>query len=211
MRVFLAGAQGTGKSTLVMGLPDSMGLKKRDSFSKKFLERDPSIQTSESQKYNEFQDKILLYCLNEYVNNQEFIASRSIIDSFAYLKANEADSRIPLTNVVNHYRDYLLLEDDIYIYLPIEFAISKGGNKNRQVDLDYQMEVDKHIRDYFQRLQQVDSKSRFYTLRGSINSRLEALKEIINETREDICLKSATRYQSQCLKSPETSTTMIMH
>jgi deoxyadenosine/deoxycytidine kinase len=189
MRVFLAGAQGTGKSTLVMNLPDSMGLEKRDSFSKKFLEEDPSIQTSESQKFNEFQDKILLYCLNEYVNNKNFIASRSIIDSFAYLKANDAENKVPLTNVLNHFKDYLLQENDVYIYLPIEFEISKGGNKNRDIDIEYQKTVDKHIRGYFERLQKVGGKSRFYTLTGSIESRLEKLKEIINETKKLECLK----------------------
>lgn len=211
MRVFLAGAQGTGKSTLVMGLPDSMGLQKRDSFSKKFLEKDPSIQTSESERFNEFQDRILLYCLNEYVNNQDFIASRSIIDSFAYLKANDAENKIPLSNILNHYRDYLLNEGDIYIYLPIEFEISKGGNKNRDIDIEYQKEVDKHIKSYFERLKKVNKDSKFYTLTGSVDSRLEQLKRIINETREEECLKSATKSQSKCLKSQEPSMIMTTH
>jgi len=185
LRIFLCGSQGTGKSTLVNALPESFGLDKRDSFSKKFLEKDPSIQTNQSQRYNEFQDKILLYCLNEYVNNRDFIASRSIVDSFAYLQANEAENKIPLTNLVNHYRDYLLEEDDIYVYLPIEFPISKGGNENREVDIEYQKKVDKYIQKYFNRLKKLGRKSKFISLSGEIDNRLEQLKGVINETREE--------------------------
>ena len=186
MRVFLCGAQGTGKSTLTLKLKPLM-LEKRDSFSKSFLDNDSSIQRSTSEKYREFQDKILLYCLNEYVNSNNFIASRSIIDSFAYLTVNKADAEVQLKNLLYHYSDYLFREDDIYVYLPIEFEVSKDNNSNRDIDLQYQRDIDKQISKYFNKFRTTYPKATFITLTGDVESRLRVLEETIIKVRK--CLQ----------------------
>ena len=186
MKIFLCGAQGTGKSTLVTSLPLEFGLEIKDSFSKAFLEKNPDIQNSSNINYDDFQDKILLYCLSQYVNDKNFISSRSIIDSFAYLAACESKNGIILNNILNHYRDYVLTADDIYIYLPIEFPISKGNNEMRNTDNEYQLRVDEQIQKYFKKLRKMESGAQFYTLSGSRESRLEQLIEIINKKREDV-------------------------
>lgn len=183
MRIFLCGAQGTGKSTLVLGLPNEYGLKKKDSFSREFLDKDPTIQTRMSEGYKEFQDKIVLYCLDEYVNDDDFISSRSIIDTLAYLRANKADATIPLTNMINHFSEYIMTENDIYIYLPIEFPLSNHGNKTRDTDKEYQVEVDSNMYHYFKRFRGLDSKAQFIEINGSIESRLKQLINIIKEKR----------------------------
>lgn len=183
MKIFLCGAQGTGKSTLVTSLPADYGLEIKDSFSKRFLDKNPDIQNSSNVNYDEFQDKILLYCLNQYVNDKDFISSRSIIDSFAYLNACDSKNKIQLSNILNHYREYVLGEDDIYIYLPIEFPISKGNNENRNTDFEYQLRVDEQMQTYFKKLQKHATGAQFYTITGSRESRLEQLIKIITDKK----------------------------
>jgi adenylate kinase family enzyme len=179
MRIFLCGAQGTGKSTLVMNVETE--LERKDSFSKEFLKQDETIQRSDSEKFNEFQDKILLRCLSEYVCSDNFIASRSIVDSYAYLTVNKAEHKVMLKNMLSHYKDYLMLKGDYYIYLPIEFDISKDGNENRNIDVQYQMDIDKSIYKYFNKLKAQKSPATFIELRGTVSERLEKLVQIIKK------------------------------
>ena len=186
MKIFLCGAQGVGKSTLVADLPSRYKLEKKDSFSKKFLAENPLIQTSANSKYDEFQDKILLYCLSQYINDKNFISSRSIIDSFAYISANDSEKKIPLMNILNHYREYLLTEDDIYIYLPVEFPISLDNNENRNIDIEYQQKVDEQMQRYFNNLRGLNTPSQFYILTGGSESRLKSLIKIIEEKEKSI-------------------------
>ena len=178
MRIFLCGAQGTGKSTLVMNLETD--LERKDSFSKSFLRQDSTIQRSDSEKFNEFQDKILLRCLSEYVCSDNFIASRSIIDSYAYLAVNDAENKIPLFNLLSHYKDYLMQEGDYYIYLPIEFSISSNGNESRNTDAQYQIDVDREIYKYYNKLKAQKSPAKFLELTGSIQERLYKLTQLLN-------------------------------
>lgn len=185
MRVFLCGAQGTGKSTLVNLLPIKiLGLEKKDSFSRPFLAKNPDVQLAGKSGHDEFQDKILLHCLTQYVNDKDFISSRSIIDSYAYINTNDCKHKVMLLNILSHYRDYLLTKDDIYIYLPIEFEITDGNNSTRNLDKLYQAGVDKKMKEYFERLKGLGSGSQFYTLTGTIESRLEELTNIIRDKIE---------------------------
>lgn len=184
MRVFICGAQGVGKSTLITSLPEDIGLQIKDSYSKHFLEDNPDIQTSDNKGFNEFQDKIMLFCLSQYVNENNFISSRSIIDSFAYIRANNSENKIMLFNILNHYRDYLTGEDDIYIYLPIEFDISLDNNKYRNIDPDYQMLVDEEMIRYFEKLKALGNRDNFYILKGDREARLEQLINIIKSRKK---------------------------
>jgi len=184
MRIFLCGAQGVGKSTLVTSIPEELGLEIKDSYSRKFLEKNPDIQNSANPDYNEFQDKILLYCLNQYVNDKNFISSRSIIDSFAYLKVCGSDNEVILSNLINHYRDYLTAEDCIYIYIPIEFKISEGGNDLRNTDSQYQLNVDTAMQKYFNGIKKYSKGAQFHTITGSREERLEQLINIIKAKKD---------------------------
>jgi GTPase SAR1 family protein len=179
MRVFLCGAQGTGKSTLVMSLPHRFFLEKKDSFSKKFLTKDSSAQRSTSDNFEEFQDKILLHCLAEYVGGTNFIASRSIIDSLAYLEVNKAKKRKVLTAMIENYKKYLLTENDIYIYLPIEFELTKDGNSVRDTDIEYQQKVDESIRRNFYKLKALNTPAVFIKATGTVEERMSKIKRAI--------------------------------
>lgn len=198
MRIFLAGAQGTGKSTLVNSFPKRFFLEKKDSFSRKFLSIDSSIQRSESEKFEEFQDKILLHCLAEYVGGVNFISSRSIIDSYAYLEVNKAKKRELLESILDNYKKYLLEEEDIYVYLPIEFEITSDGNKNRDTDIEYQKKIDESIRRHFYRLKASGSNATFIKATGSVRDRQNQIKRaiigIIKKRERDL---SMARYKEK--------------
>lgn len=184
MRIFLTGAQGVGKSTLVTSLPPEFNLEIKDSFSRKFLEKNPDIQNSTNVEYDEFQDKILLYCLNQYVNDKNFISSRSIIDSYAYLTVCGAKEEVMLKNILGHFVDYLTTEDCIYIYIPIEFSISDGNNDLRNTDSQYQRNVDEQMQKFFNKLKRHSKGAQFHIIKGDKETRLDQLKDIINEKRK---------------------------
>lgn len=186
MRIFLCGAQGVGKSTLVMSIPKRFFLERKDSFSKKFLTKDSSAQRSESENFEEFQDKILLHCLAEYVSGSNFIASRSIIDSLAYLEVNKAKKRKTLVSMIENYQKYLLTENDIYVYLPIEFELTKDGNEVRDTDKEYQVKVDESIRRNFYRLKALGTPATFIKVTGTIKERQSKIKRAVIGNLEKI-------------------------
>lgn len=171
MRVFLCGAQGVGKSTIISNIQTF--LSKKDSFSKRFLLKDKHIQLKESPYNREFQDRIILHCLNIYVNEDNFIASRSIIDSYAYIEINNPEE-IFYKNILDYYSKYLFTEKDLYCYIPIEFEISLSGNSLRNDDKKYQELIDKKIRDIFNTLKD-KHKSTFLILEGTLENRIYKL------------------------------------
>jgi len=196
MRVFLCGAQGVGKSTLVNSIPPRFFLEKKDSFSKKFLTKNSAAQRSTSDEFEEFQDKILLHCLAEYVGGSNFISSRSIIDSFAYLEVNKAKKKKLLVEMIENYQNYLLLEGDIYVYLPIEFKLTKDGNSVRDIDLEYQAKIDESIRRNFYRLKAIKSDAIFIKATGDVENRMSLIKRaIIGSIRKEEREKEMQNYR----------------
>jgi thymidylate kinase len=171
MRVFLSGAQGVGKSTIINSLESS--LSKRDSYSKRFLLKDKNSQLKNSPNNKSFQDRILLHCLSIYVNEDNFISSRSIIDSYAYTEINQPKEPF-YRNMMDYYSEYLFTETDIYCYIPIEFELSLSGNSLRSDDREYQLLVDSKIREIFDILKN-SKKSTFLILEGSLESRVNKL------------------------------------
>lgn len=177
MRIFFTGSQGTGKSTLV-NLLEIKDHKKFDSISSLFM-KDSTIQTKYgSKEWFDFQRKISLKCLDIYVNERDFICSRSYFDSIAY--PQRAGDR-KLVSMTRYYEDLLFDKDTYYFYLPIEFEISKEGNELRSTDREYQRQIDSIIEREFQNLSLKYGGvcDNFYTLTGSIEERLSKVYEIL--------------------------------
>ena len=190
MRIFFCGAQGTGKSTLVHALHSNFDpqYKKIDSMSKLFLtEKRKNVQTNiDSPEYFSFQKEILLYCLNLYIFEPEFISSRSIIDSYAYLyyalrhtKTNKENIG-RLFSILQMYEDSCFGDDTLYFYLPVEFEISKDGNALRNTDDVYQKEIEKLMMDSIEEIKNRRNVN-FYTVTGTVEERLIKVKEILNQ------------------------------
>lgn len=175
MRVFLTGAQGTGKSTIVNKISEEYDIHRFDSMSRNFMKK------KDDQFTNYFQKRISLYCLNLYVNENDFICSRSFFDSIAY-PAHSKDDKI--VEMVRLYEDMLFEDDCIYFYIPIEFEISNGGNNLRAIDKDYQHEIDEEIRreiEHQREIGHLKQDENFFILTGNIDERLNKVRDILNK------------------------------
>lgn len=181
MRIFITGAQGVGKSTLVRELHKALpDLSVFDSVSKDFM------RTKQDQFDPEFQLRISLKCLDIYVNERNFISSRSYFDSLAYPQLNEVmddNARDTILNMVKLYEPLVFQEDCLYIYLPIEFELSSDGNALRDTDRVYQKQVDYTIRDL---IYNSHHKDRIYSISGDVESRAKQVLNIV-KYRSKLC------------------------
>lgn len=179
MRIFITGAQGVGKSTLVRELHKALpDLSVFDSVSKDFM------RVKQDQFDPEFQLRISLKCLDIYVNERDFISSRSYFDSLAYPQLNESmddNARDTILSMVKLYEPLVFQEDCVYIYLPIEFELSSDGNALRDTDRAYQERVDNTIRDL---IDGSHHKDRIYGISGDVDSRVKQVLNIINYMKE---------------------------
>lgn len=184
MRIFITGAQGVGKSTLVRELHKALpDLSVFDSVSKDFM------RVKQDQFDPEFQLRISLKCLDIYVNERDFISSRSYFDSLAYPQLNksmEDNARDTILNMVKLYEPLVFQDDCIYIYLPIEFELSGDGNALRDTDREYQERVDNTIRDL---IDCSHHKDRIYGIGGDVDSRVKQVLNIMKYRKElsNIC------------------------
>lgn len=176
MRVFFTGAQGTGKSTLVNKIfEEFVTLKRFDSMSRDFMKK------REDQFTDYFQKRISLHCLNLYVNEEDFVSSRSFFDSIAYPTYS---GHKDMVNMVRTYEDMLFENDCIYFYIPIEFAISERGNDLRVIDEKYQKDIDRIIRNEIETqkiLGHLEEGRNFFILKGSIDERMEQIRSILKQ------------------------------
>lgn len=186
MRVFFTGSQGVGKSTLVHEASKFLpSFEIFDSMSRLFIsEGNKNVQKDyRSREYIDFQRKILLYCLNFYINNDNFITSRSLFDSYAYLEyaysrtigeSNHSYIKSCL-DMVDNYSDLILEpKDNIIFYIPIEFPID-NNNSIRITDPIFQRDIDKLLQKYIK----LSNYNSIVTLTGSIEDRLEKIRSIV--------------------------------
>jgi len=186
MKIFLSGAQGTGKSSIIKHisvnglLPE---LKKYDSYSKLFL-KTRNEQLVEHENYLNFQNRIFLFCSNVYVNESNFISSRGFADSFAYLtsslkevKDKEIKNNLKvLLNNVSTFTKLLNSEEKVYyFYTPIEFPLNVENNKLRLNSETHQFEIDYYIRKFFK-----ENNITYVTLKGTVGERVALVLKTVN-------------------------------
>ena len=178
MRIFFTGAQGTGKSTLVKELAKRHPeLTVHDSMSKIFMKGDKNNQLT-----SDFQKRISLYCLNLYVNDRDFISSRSYFDSIAYptYHVNQNIDNQTILDMVRLYEDLMFEDDCIYFYLPIEFEISEGNNLLRITDKEYQQSIDRIIKNEIEYINTIHP-GKVITLHGSVEERLREIENHLSK------------------------------
>lgn len=184
MRVFLTGSQGVGKSSISEKLVSTYDFVAFDSRSKKFIKpENKNVQTDfDSSEFLKFQKLIYQFCLNEYLferNSKNIIFSRSIVDSYAYIKyafdkTRDHVNKIQLGHLLEDINIYRDLIEGTYFYIPIEFQITEKGNHLRALDEKYQKEIDILIKEYLD-----NSKISYITLTGSIDERVQQImKEV---------------------------------
>ena len=185
MKIFFGGAQGTGKSTLVEELGKIIpNYEQKESSTKLFL-KNKEDQHFSSPGYIEFEMREALYCLNNYVNSDNFISCRSVIDLYAYLfdaaeKCQEYSTKIFIKNMVNTISLYLPLcmKDAIYFYLPVEFEIN-DNNPLRDTNKEFQKQIEKQM-EYAAKM--ISSQGgKVYTITGTVEERMEKIQNILKD------------------------------
>lgn len=188
MKIFLSGAQGTGKSSIIKFIEENKllpELKKYDSYSKKFL-ADKGEQLPSSDNFLNFQNRIFLFCSNVYLNENNFISSRGFADSYAYIasaltKSEDAEIKsnlITLGESIKNYTKLLTAEKGVYnFYCPIEFELTGSNNDLRIEGKEFQREIDKLIMEYF-----VINKVKVQVLHGSQKERVHQILTAIYAT-----------------------------
>ena len=151
MKIFLSGAQGTGKSTinkiLIKKLP---GYKLLDSLSGKFAKSKEDFK--DFSKLKLFQTRVSLYCFSEYLDPKSFISSRSFADAYAYNKyeyKKYMDLRFKTLMDLSLELVKDLPDDCLHIYVPsgefkVEETYIRSGNS------EFQEAIDKLILEFYE-------------------------------------------------------------
>lgn len=186
--IFLTGAHGTGKSTLVRALKERLPrMNVVADMSKAFLtEETKGVQSAyETKEFLDFQKKIFLWCAKEYVFAANTIFSRSLVDSVAYvshaldhipradLDTPTYEKRADLFTILKAADMYFpYTEQDLYVYTPIEFELTEDGNTLRPLDAEFQAAIDARIQSFL-RVREVS----YVLATGSIEERVEKVLE----------------------------------
>lgn len=173
MKIFLTGAHGVGKTTINNELVVKLKLNQLDSITNKFAKtksifKDPELLL-------EFQTKFTIYCLNHYINDDNFISSRYLADMYAYCKY-EYDKGLKEYKI---FMDLLLqsakyIKDHI-IYIPIMFDIE--GTNIRSSNKDFQKEIDNNIKEFLNLV-----NIEYYTIK-TLDNRANEIMNYIKESK----------------------------
>lgn len=187
--IYLMGAHGTGKSTLVRALQEKLpNMKLMTDMSKLFLSvEEKDVQTDyNSEEFLKFQKRIFLWCAREYVFAEDTIFSRSLVDSYAYILYAYEKTRSPyaknaLTQILNLIPTYLQETDGLYVYLPIEFSLTNDGNLLRPLDREYQVAIDRCITSFLDARHPLsglkEDRLSYITVVGSVENRVKRVME----------------------------------
>ena len=175
MKICLIGTQGTGKSTLLNHFRDHYNV--IDGVARRCITQ--GCDSSESGTWSS-QCKIF----NSYLralDDENYISTRSVLDVLAYTAWLTKACKITSTQYFSQLQDTINWwnrnPDIIICYVPIEFEIEDDGV--RSVDKTYQKEIDEEMLRILQQL-----KVPYYTISGTVEQRVEQLKEIIQGVEE---------------------------
>ena len=180
MKIFLTGAQGTGKSTVnyeLIKLKQFDFYVQMDSVTSKFAKSKNDLKSPDSLK--KFQTEFSLYCFQKYISDINLISSRNFSDIYAYSKyqyMKYGDTRYKLISdlSINLCDD---LKDFKMIYFPIMFDLE--STKLRSSNVDFQREIDSLIREFFE-----ITKIRYHKLESiDVNDRVSEILEYVGKSK----------------------------
>lgn len=177
MKIIFTGAQGTGKTSVMDALPDS--LHKIRGITRKVI-------TDNNLTINEYSDNCSqkhifdVYERELYVNDN-YIAERGLVDVIAYsisrMKAGRCSPTLIETQLEHLYKFTSKNADAIYVYFPIEFDIADDGT--RSLDKEFQKEIDKIIHNTLEDLK-LRYGIKYITVSGSIEERVKQIEKLLN-------------------------------
>lgn len=193
MRIYITGAQGTGKTTLMNAIKEKFpNLEICRSVARELVETGqiPQEQTSQGAT-PKIQYKIFNTSLKKFKENDNFISDRFLTDILAYtrfmyhhedtqesleeLHREKTDSDILIYD--QSLKDYDDPKDNIIFFLPVEFELENDGL--RDTNPEYQKEISNNIK-YF--LKNLDV--RYVELKGTVGERLSKAIKIIQELKK---------------------------
>lgn len=179
MKYILCGAQSTGKSILLHHFEDKMNLITEVV---RNLAKEKGINVNESGDEN---GQSMIF--NTYYNLFEktkgpWISDRGLTDVIAYTCYNMKDKGEEgekfLEDQINRFIKFSEENDDIvYFYVPIEFPVVADGF--RSTNEEFRKEIDKNIRDLFEYMEGIHRGLNVFTVKGTVEERLETIKEIM--------------------------------
>ena len=173
MRVLFTGAQGTGKTTIITSLPDT--ITKIQGITRSVVQKN-GFQFNDGAT-DESQRAIFDTKKKALEETPEFVSERSLIDVLSYTWYQSQYGKCSAEEFARQYSETLNFiknhPDDVYVYFPIEFELVADGT--RSLDSQYQKEIDKCIKILLDTFH-----VKYITMTGSVENRLKILKNVVN-------------------------------
>jgi nicotinamide riboside kinase len=171
MKIAFMGTQGTGKSTLLeLFLKDNPNYTRSINM-QRILKTKFNIGINTEASFNS-QYALSAHYATEVNAHKDYIADRSVIDTFVYAKASNNITSVELKYIEEIFEK--AVEDyDIIFYLPIEFIPPEDGL--RVIDLEYRNLINSLMEEYKEK-----HYHKIITLKGTIEERYTKMISFIS-------------------------------
>ena len=177
MKIIFTGAQGTGKTSVMDALPES--LHKIKGITRKVI-NDNNLSINECSN-NYTQKHIFDAYEDELTTNDNYIAERGLIDVLAY-SISRMNAGYCSKSLIEKQFEHLMKfseynKDAVYVYFPIEFEIVNDGT--RSIDKEFQKEIDDIINEILEVLK-TRYGTKFIKITGSVEERIKQIEKLLN-------------------------------
>ena len=177
MKVIFTGAQGTGKTSVMDALPESLhkikGVTRKVITEKNLTINEYSDNCSQKHIFDAYEHELTV--------NDNYISERGLIDVLAYSISRMEAGRCSPTLIetqFEHLRKFSVKNPDVvYVYFPIEFKIV--GDGTRSIDEEFQHEIDLIIHNILDDIYQ-EFGIKYITVHGSIEERVKQIEKLLN-------------------------------
>lgn len=177
MKIIFTGAQGTGKTSVMDALPDSLhkikGVTRKVITEKNLTINEYSDNCSQKHIFDAYEHQLTV--------NDNYIAERGLIDVLAYSISRMSVGKCSETLIetqFEHLRKFSVKNPDVvYVYFPIEFKIV--GDGTRSIDDEFQHEIDLIIHNILDDICQ-EFGIKYITVHGSVEERVKQIEKLLS-------------------------------
>ena len=177
MKIIFTGAQGTGKTSVMDALPDSLhkikGVTRKVITEKNLTINEYSDNASQKHIFDAYEHQL--------TSTDNYIAERGLIDVLAYSISREKANRCSPTLIETQFEHLMKFSvknpDAVYVYFPIEFEIVSDGT--RSLDKEFQKEIDGIIHEILEKLK-TKYGTKFITVSGSVEERVKQIEKLLS-------------------------------
>lgn len=173
MKIIFTGAQGTGKTSVMDALPESLhkikGVTREIIKDKKLTVNEYSDNAAQTHIFNAYEHQL--------TSTDNYIAERGLIDVYAYtmsrVKAGKCSPTLVETQLSKIEKFNAKNPETIYIYFPIEFDIVEDGV--RSMNKEFQKEIDEIIHTTL-----LKTGCNYFSVSGTVDQRVSQILNIID-------------------------------